>query len=152
MPQFSVADADKLSSEHAAGLIDVLELQAWWKNHCDDPAMTTSFPFDLKERQDRFDAFQEALKANRAKYRHTRLPEPSRRLSDQLAVWCRVLRALFRRADVRYPVQLMANVYRMAAKTAVRSAKEPLLRESATDLAGAIRELDAVITWCDGHC
>jgi len=148
MSQFSESDAERLSSEQAKELIHVLELQARWKNHCENPALSAGSPNDLKDRRNVFDAFQSATHAYAAKYRHAQLPEPSQTVPDRLATWCRVLRAVFQRAEYGYPVQLMDKVYNVAIKTAARKEKELLHREVTKDLAGAIHELDVVIAWC----
>jgi hypothetical protein len=149
MPQLTEADAEKLSPEQAAGLIRVLELQARWENHRDDPATSAASTPDLQTRQKAFEAFQVAWNAYTAQHRLARLPEPTQNMPDRLAIWCRALRAVFRRAEAGYPVQVMAKVYRLAARTASRLEKEPVERESAEGLAGAIQQLDAVIVWCD---
>ena len=45
---------------------------------------------------------------------------------------------------------MMLKVYRLADRIAKRAGKEALGRAPAVDLATAVRELDAVIAWCDG--
>jgi hypothetical protein len=149
MSQLSEAEAERLTSEQALGLVHVLELQARWKNHCEDPSLSAASPNDLKDRRNVFDAFQTARNAYTTKYRQARLPEPTQTAPERLAIWCRVLRALFRRSEYGYPGQLMTKVYKVAAKTAAKREKEPMRREPTEDLAGAIRELDAVIAWCE---
>ena len=42
----------------------------------------------------------------------------------------------------------MAKAYRVADQIARRVQAEPLVRGEPTDVAGAVRELDAVIGWC----
>jgi hypothetical protein len=43
----------------------------------------------------------------------------------------------------------MGKVYRLADRVAERVSKEKVARAAANDLAGAVRELDAVVAWCD---
>lgn len=149
MSQLNEADAEKLSPEQATGLIRVLELQARWENHRDDPEKSAATASDLQVRQKGFDAFKVAWNAYAAQYRSSRLPEPTQNMPDRLGIWCRALRAVFLRgANAEYPAQVMAKVYRVAARTAARTGAQPIAIESGKDLAGAIRELDTVITWC----
>jgi hypothetical protein len=69
---------------------------------------------------------------------------------DRLAVWCRVLRVVFRRAEGGTPARVMAKVYWLAARIAAKTGSEPVARTEAEDLTAAVRELDVVIRWCDG--
>jgi hypothetical protein len=149
MPQLNEIDAERLSSEQAAGLIRVLELQARWENHRDDPAMSAASTPDLQARQKAFDAFQTAWNGYVSQYRQARLPEPTQNMPERLAIWSRALRAVFRRTEASYPTHVMNKVYRLVARTAARMHREPVERIASEDLAGAIRELENVIAWCD---
>jgi hypothetical protein len=44
----------------------------------------------------------------------------------------------------------MTKVYRLADRFAARLGIEPVQRGTATDMVEAVRELDAVIAWCEG--
>jgi hypothetical protein len=105
---------------------------------------------DLRARQKAFDAFWSARRAYGAGHRAAPLPEPTQNVPDRLAVWCRTLRAVFRRAEGGSSAQVMVKVYRLADRIAVRAGKATVGRAPAEDLATAVRELDAVIAWCDG--
>jgi hypothetical protein len=149
MAQLTQADAERLSPEQATELIRVLDLQARWENHRDDPTKSAASVTDLNVRQKAFDAFQTVLNRYASKYRLVRLPEPTQNMPPRLAIWCRAIRAVFQRAEGAHPSELMAKVYRWAARTAVRVGKEPVGQGTGEDLAGAVRDLDRVIEWCE---
>jgi hypothetical protein len=150
MAQLTQIDAESLIPEQATALIRVLELQARWENHRDDPAKSAASVPDLNVRQKAFEAFQTVLNRYAAKYRIARLPEPTQSMPERLAIWCRALRAVFQRSEESgHPAELMAKVHRWAARTAVRVGKNALERRTGEDLGSAIRELDGVIEWCD---
>lgn len=150
MPQLNERAAEALTSEQATALVRLLDLQARWENHRDDPDKSASTTTDLHARQRAFDAFWSARREHAAKHRTVPLPEPTQNVPDRLAVWCRTLRAVFQRAANGSPAQVMVKVYRLADRVAVRAGKEVLGRAAAGDLATAVRELDAVIAWCGG--
>ena len=149
MPQLNEAEAERLSPDQAGEMIRILELQARWENHRDDPAKSTTSASDLHVRQRAFEEFQVALRKYGEKYRNARLPEPTQNMPDRLAIWCRALRVVFRRAEGGNPSQAMAKVYRLADRIALRMAREPVGRGKVDDLVSAAQELDAVIEWCD---
>jgi hypothetical protein len=104
---------------------------------------------DLHARQKANDAYQAALRDYSAKYRNASIPEPTHGIPDRLAAWCRTLRVVFRKAESGSPVEVMGKVYRLADRIAARMSKEPVARTPASDLAGAVRELEVVIAWCE---
>ena len=61
MPQLTESAAEKLGPEQATALARVLDLQARWENHRDDPAKTATSIADLQARQKAFEAFRAAL-------------------------------------------------------------------------------------------
>ena len=85
-----------------------------------------------------------------AKYQNARLPEPTQKMPDRLALWCRALRAVFQRAERGIPSEILVKVYRLVDQMAARLGKEPVAKGTVDDLAGAVRELDVVIAWCNG--
>ena len=97
MPHFTERDAERLSPEQAAALVRVLDLQAGWDGLLVDRGQKTGLS-DLHARQKANDAYQAALREYGAKYRDA-VPEPTHAVPDRLAVWCRVLRVVFRRAE-----------------------------------------------------
>ena len=117
--------------------------------HRDDPDKRASSTADLQARQKAFDAFWSARREYAAAHRDTPLPEPTQNAPARLAVWCRTLRAVFRRAESGNPAQVMIKVYRLADRTAARAGTEVIGRAPVGDLAAAINELSAVIAWCE---
>ena len=141
MPPLTEARAKRLAPEQAAALLRVLDLQARWENHRNDPAISVADPVELRVRQKAFDAFQAALTGYAKTYRSDHFPEPTQKVPERLADWCRVLLAVFRHTDIP-AVHVIAKAYRLADRIATRLGKETVRR-------GEIRELDAVIAWCD---
>lgn len=148
MAQMSESNAEKLSPGQATALVRVLDLQARWENHRDDPAKSAGSTTDLQARQKAFEAFRVAWREYAAEYRDAQLPEPTQNVPDRLAIWCRTLRAVLRRAESGAPALVLAKVYRLADRIAIRVGKELVERAPAADLTDGICELDAVITWC----
>ncbi|HJZ58965.1 MAG TPA: hypothetical protein VKE74_28740 [Gemmataceae bacterium] len=149
MPPLTESTAERLATEQATALVRVLDLQALWEAHRDDPAKSASSTPDLRERQRAHDAFQAALRDYTSRYGNTVLPEPTQVMPKRLAIWCRVLRGLFRRAEGECPVQVMAKVHRVADRIAERTGEQPPECGQAEDMAGAVREMDAVVAWCE---
>jgi hypothetical protein len=149
MPQLTEAASQQLPPESATELVRILELQAAWENHCDDPTKSAESVSDLHSRQKAFDAFQVAWRGYAAKHPRLQLPTPTQTLPDRLAVWCRILRVLLQRAEGGCPSQVLAKVLRIAGRIAAKMGQEPVVRTPAENLADAVRMLDGVITWCD---
>jgi hypothetical protein len=134
------ADAENLSPAQAADLVRVLDLQARWENQRDHPARSAASAADLHARQKAHAALQTALREYAGKYRGAAVPETTQNVPDRLVAWCRVLRAVCRRAEGVCPADVMAKVYRLADRIAARTGKEAVGRSG---------ELDAVIAWCE---
>lgn len=141
--------AEALTPEQATALVRLIDLQARWENHRDDPGKSAASTADLQTRQKAFDAFWSARREYAARHRIAPLPEPTQNAPARLAVWCRTLRAVFRRAESGSLTNVMLKVYRLADRVAARAGKEAFGRGPVSDLATAIGELDAVIAWCD---
>lgn len=148
MPQLNERAAEALTPEQATAVVRLLDLQARWENHRDDPDKSAASTADLMARQKAFDAFWLARREYAVKHRTVPLPEPTQNVPDRLANWCRTLRAVFRRAECGSAAQVMIKVYRLADRVAVRAGKEVLGRVPAGDLATAVGGLDTVIAWC----
>ena len=148
MPQLNERAAEAITPEQATALVRLLDLQARWENHRDDPDKSAASTADLHARQKAFDAFWSARREHTAKHRTAPLPEPTQNVPDRLAVWCRTLRTVFQRAESGSPVQVMLKVYRLADRVAVRAGKDLVGRGPVGDLATAVHELDVVIAWC----
>jgi hypothetical protein len=146
MPQLPERDAEKLSSEQATALVRVLDFQARWAGLLAEKGQKTS---DLHARQKANDAYQAALRDYSTKYRNASIPEPTPAVPERLAVWCRVLRVVFGKAENGNSADVMGKVYRLADRIAERMSQEPVGRTPSNDLVGAVRELDTVIAWCD---
>ena len=151
MRQLNEADAERLSSDQAAELIRVLDLQAEWENHRDDPTKSALSLHDLRIRQKAFEVFRMALRNYSVKYWDAPLPEITQNVVERLLPWCRVLRAIFLKANGGgHPLHSMTKVFRVADRFATRLGIEPVQRGTANDMMEAVRELDTVIAWCDG--
>jgi hypothetical protein len=150
MSQMNECAAEALSPEQATAVVHLLDLQARWENHREDPSKSAGSTSDLQARQKAFDVFRSGLRDYAAKYRGAVFPEPTQNVPERLAVWCRTLRAVFRRAEGGNPIQVMTKVYRLADRIAARVGKEVVGRAPVGDLATSARELDVVIAWCEG--
>ncbi|AWM39523.1 hypothetical protein GobsT_21400 [Gemmata obscuriglobus] len=149
MPQLSESAAEKLSAEQATALARILDLQARWENHRDDPAKTATSAADLQARQKAFEAFRAALREYTAAHNDSRFPEPTQNIPERLVIWCRALRAVFRRSEGPGSAFVLMKVHRLADRIAARTGLPPVERAAVTDRDATIRELDAVIAWCD---
>ncbi|VTU02843.1 unnamed protein product [Gemmataceae bacterium] len=154
MSQLSETVAEKLEPAAAAELARVLDLQARWENMRGTPSGAPGFSTpDLHGRQKAYDAFRTRLAAYTAKYTAPHLPEVTLNTPERVGMWCRAARAVLRRAGaepVEYPAHLISKAHRLADKVAVRLGKPPADREAgAATLAAAVRNLDAVVEWCD---
>jgi hypothetical protein len=105
---------------------------------------------DLLARQKSSEAYQVALREYAAVYGTNRLPEVTQAMPRRLAFWCRTLRGVFQLAEGAYPAALMEKVARQAERTAIKAGREPVVLTVGETLADAIRQLDAVIAWCEG--
>jgi hypothetical protein len=146
MHQLTERDAEKLSPGQATALVRVIDLQAKWDGLLVEKGQKTG---DLHARQKAHDAYQAALREYAARYPNAGVPEPTQAVPDRLCVWCRVLRIVFHKAEGGSPTEVTGKVYRLADRIAERMNKEPVARTPVTDLAGAGRELDLVIAWCE---
>jgi hypothetical protein len=148
MPQLTERDAEKLTPGQATALVRVIDLQARWDGLLADKQQNTGVA-DLHARQKANDAYRVALRDYGAMYHTAAVPEPTHALPDRLGVWCRVLRVVFGKAEGDSPVGVLGKVYRLADRIAARTGTEPVGRGPAEDLPAAVRELDAVIAWCE---
>jgi hypothetical protein len=148
MSRLTERDAEKLPPEQATALVRVLELQARWSALVADQVNDTP---SLQARQRAHDASRAGLRQYAADYHNAPIPEPTQNVPDRLAVWCRALRAVFRRAEGGCPAQVLARVYRLADRIAARARNESVVRVPVDDLPSAVRALDAVIAWCEGQ-
>jgi hypothetical protein len=148
MAQLTERDAEKLPPEQATALVRVIDLRATWDGLLADKHEKTGMS-DLHARQKANDAYQAALREYAARFRTAAVPEPTHAVPDRLAAWCRTLRVVFARAESGSAVAVLGKVYRLADRIAERLSREQVARTPAPDLTGAVRELDAVIAWCE---
>jgi hypothetical protein len=151
------AAADALSSIEAAALLNVLDLQAEWQNLKEDGRDYSTAR--LQELQRTFEAFRVGLADYATLYRADPVPERTPTAPDQLAVWCRITRAVVQRADPwqgnRGAAQVASRAYRLADGLAGRLCRKPVAR--LTDAAtrdDVLAVLESVGTWCEsltGH-
>src|SRR5438270_9279307 len=109
MSQLNERVAEALPPEQATAVVRLLDLQARWENHRDDPDKSAASTTDLQARQKAFDTFRSGWRDYAAKYRGAPFPEPTQNVPDRLAVWCRTLRAVFQRAESGSPSQVMVK-------------------------------------------
>ena len=140
--------AGRLTPGRAAELARVLDLQSRWENLRDDGTQSTA---QLQALQAAFEAYRARMAAYTARDRSEPVPELSPTKPARLVAWCRTVRAVLSRADGgECPTHVVEKAHRVADRIAARVQAGPAGRESPTDLAGAIRQLDLVIAWCDG--
>jgi hypothetical protein len=149
VPQMNESAAERLDPVRAAKLAQVLDYQSRWENMRADGTDSTA---QLQGLQRAFEAYRVRLAEYRLRYRTEQTPDLSPSGPNRLGAWCRTVRAVCRRAseDAECPSHAVMKAFRMADRIADRVKVEPLSRESSpTDMAGAIRQLSALIVWCE---
>jgi len=141
--------AERLAPARATELAQILDLQAQWENLRADNIDSTAH---LQSLQKAFEAYRSRQAAYIANDPSEPIPEMSPTRPARLGAWCRTVRAVFRRSGEasECPTHVVTKVHRLADQIAARVKVEPAGRESPTDMTTAIRQLDTVITWCDG--
>lgn len=152
MAQITETLAEKLDPVQAMELARIIELQAKWEN-TREPAATFS-TLDLQERQRAYDAFRARQSAYTARYRTAQVSEVSLNGPERVGTWAKTVRAVLRRAELEAktdaPIHTVAKASRLVNRIADRLKLDPLPPAAPTDgIAAAIRNLDAVIQWCD---
>lgn len=151
MPKLRESDAAQLPPTQAIRLLQVLELEARWEalkvGRGNDSTLAM-----LRARQAAFDAYRNALVEYTKTHTHHEVPEVMRTGPKEIAAWCRIMRAIFRQAEIAGnspPVHVIAKGYQMAERISELRKVEPLARGDApTGLAAAITQLDQIILWC----
>ena len=139
--------AERLSPARAAELTRVLDLKCQWENMRVGSGYSTAHLHSL---QKAFDAYRNSLLAYTAGNRNEPIPDLSPSGPNRLRVWCRTLRVILTRSSGSdYPVHVVAKAHQVADRIADRMKASPTAREVPTDLPGAIRQLDTVISWCE---
>ncbi len=141
--------AERLAPARATELAQVLDLQAQWENLRADNIDSTTH---LQSLQKAFEAYRSRQAAYIANDPSEPIPEMSPTRPARLGAWCRTVRAVFRRTGEtsECPTHVVTKVHRLADQIAARVQVEPAGRELPTDMTTAIRQLDKVISWCDG--
>ncbi len=159
MPEITEADVRTLPPAQAAELSLVVELEARWENMRKTPARAEGMaPSDLQTLravQIAYDAFHSKLVAYNRKYAPTHVPELLLNTPARLALWCRLMRDLYRQVEhdpqTPCPVQLLAKAYRWAGRLSARLNKHaPTESAPPQTVRAAIGELEALVRWCDG--
>jgi hypothetical protein len=146
--QITETAAGRLTPARAAELARVLDLQSRWENLRADGTPSTA---QLQALQAAFEAYRARMAAY-AGDRGEPVPELSPAQPSRLGAWCRTVRAVLTRAEGGvYPAHVVEKAQRVADRIAARVKAAPVAREAPADLAGAIRQLDAVIAWCDAQ-
>ena len=149
MPQMNENAAERLEPVRASELARVLDLQSRWENMRADGGDSTA---QLQALQKAFEAYRLRLAEYTARHRSEQTPDLSPSGPNRLAAWCKTVRAVFRRAGEggECPSQVVTKAFRMADRIAERVKAEPVGRDTPpTDMPGAIRQLGAVIVWCE---
>jgi hypothetical protein len=140
------AAAERLSPARAAELIGVLDLQSRWENLRAGGNHSTA---QLQSLQTAFEAYRQLMAAYSHRDHSEPIPDLSPSGPSRLGAWCRTVRAVLgRAAEAECPRHIVEKAHRVASRIAESLKVEPLGRREQTDVAGAIRELDAIIAWC----
>jgi hypothetical protein len=140
------ATADRLDPAQATDLARVIDAQAEWECLLADGGSGAA----LRVRQKAYDAYRSGLARYAARYGDSRVRETALTDPGRLAEWCRVVRAVFRRAEGVCPSHAVEKAARMADRIATRVGTEPVRRGPAADLPAAVLELGVLIAWCGG--
>ena len=159
MPEINEADVRTLPPAQAAELSLVVELEARWENMRKTPAQAekgaASDLQTLRAVQNAYDAFHSKLVAYNRKYTPAHVPELLLNSPTRLALWCRLMRDLYRQVEqdpqTPCPVHLLAKAYRWAGRLSARLNKHaPTESAPPATIRTAIEELEALVQWCDG--
>jgi hypothetical protein len=154
MTQMSEAPVGNLDPAQATELALLVDLEARWENlreHSPPRAKVEISLKDLSAKQKAYDAFRVRLAAYNKRYKPAHVPELLLNTPRRLGVWCRAMRNLYLQvghdALVPCPVSLLDKAYRWADQIGVRTAKSLVSR---TTMGDAIRDLEALVRWCEG--
>ncbi|WP_171475179.1 hypothetical protein [Frigoriglobus tundricola] len=152
MSQITERTAEQLAPVQAAELAAVIDAQARWENLRGEPSRGgDGTPTALQNRQKAYEAFRSRQAAYTTQYRTAPVSETTLNTPDRLGEWCRTARAVLLRAETAAcPAHLIAKAHRLADRIATRLGTTIVERGAPVeDTAGAIRELTAVIAWCE---
>jgi hypothetical protein len=155
--QLTVQIAEALDPARASALARVVELEADWEALRTGAAAGgagASVP-GLRGLQRAYEAYRTSLVAYNARYGPAFVSEGALNTPARLGDWCRVVRAVLRRAEpdpgAVCPVRVVEKAYRWADRLASRRNGGTADRGPPPDGVGAaVHALGAVILWCDG--
>jgi len=157
MTPISETQVGNLDPAQATALCLLVDLEACWENlrkAASRPLDAGTSLKDLSAKQKAYDAFRLKLVAYNKRYTPAHVPELLLNNPSRLGTWCRAMRNLFlaRPQDVANPcpLHLLEKAHRWADHIGVRMNTGPLPRTTPpTTMSDAIRDLEAVIQWCD---
>jgi hypothetical protein len=160
MPEMSKVSAGQLDPVQAAELARLVDLEACWENLRKGPPpgrAAVRLTQDLKDKQKAYEAFHDKLVAYNQKYTPVHVPELLLNTPARLAAWCRTMRDLYRQVEHappgHCPVHLLEKAHWCADRVAARLNLNKNRNGPSTPpstIGVAIRELEALIQWCDG--
>ncbi|WP_238537854.1 hypothetical protein [Zavarzinella formosa] len=137
----------RLTPARAAEWVRVIELKCQWENL--RAGACYSIPH-LHLLQRAFADYREAMMAYTSGDRNEGMPDLSPNVPDRLRWWCRTVRAVLRRCEnTESPGHIVNKAHKSADLIAAKLKTATGKWEPAADLSAAIRQLDAVIDWCD---
>ena len=147
---------ERLDPAQARELVRLTDREARWENlpratPFDGPGAAVA---DLRERQRAYDEFTAALAGYNRRFRPGYASEVQLNTPLRLGLWCRAVRCLLARVEhdpeVRFPDELVAKAYRLAARIAGRVNKDLVHpTEPPTSTRAAVEALDGLVRWCD---
>lgn len=146
--QMTESAAERLTPARAAELTKVLDLKCQWE----DMRVGASYSAaQLHTLQKAFETYRVSMLAYTAGDRGEPIPDLSPSGPTRLRTWCRTVRAVLSRAgEADCPTHVVTKAFRVADRIADRVHAARPGREDPTNMGGAIRQLDAVIAWCEG--
>jgi hypothetical protein len=139
----------RLTAAQATELAALIDLQALWECLLADAA--TGATIDLAARQKAYEAYRSRRSAYEARYGPVDVSEGTVSSAVRLAGWGRAMVAVLRQAESESacPIHLLEKAQRMAGRLATRLNRTPATKGSREGMADAVRELNAVIAWCE---
>jgi hypothetical protein len=141
--------AAQLTPAQATELAALIDLQALWECLLADSA--TGATIDLTGRQKAYEAYRSRRSGYEARYGPVDVSEGTVSSAVRLAGWGRAMAAVLRQADPgsTCPIHLLEKAQRMVSRLAARLDRTPVAKGSRQGMADAVREMDAVVAWCE---
>ena len=157
MVEMREASAGTLDPAQATELSLLVDLEARWENlrktPSPDPEVVAATQ-DLKAKQKAYEAFRAKLLAYNKQYSPAHVPELLLNTPARLGIWCRKMRDLYLQVEhapqIPCPVHLVEKAYRWADRLGIRLNQGRVSRSTPADtIRAAIRDLEALVQWCD---